>query len=336
MRFLIGSYTRLGGPGVGLCELSEGKIRLIASDPLPNATYAIFNADRRRAFAVCSDALHGAQGGSVAAYRVEEDGLTLLARENTLGAGPCHLCLDPGEAYLYVANYFTGSVSMFPVTKTGIGPICQHVEHQGAGAHPVRQAGPHAHQVTFIPGTRLLCCVDLGLDAVIVYAQDPLTGRLTTHDRLNVAPGLGPRHLAYGRDGLAYLAHEIGNRVSVLQRTSVSWETLQTLPTLPEDYAGENTVAAIRLSGNGRQLLVSNRGHDSIAFYAVGSEGLLTLRAIHKTGGGLPRDFALVDDHTMLIGHQAGRLHLANWEETDGIRTLDALDCPATVCVCLA
>ncbi|HML48692.1 MAG TPA: beta-propeller fold lactonase family protein, partial [Clostridia bacterium] len=265
-----------------------------------------------------------------------DDALRLLSRENTLGQGPCHLCLDPDEAYLIVANYFSGGISVFPVTENGLGPIVQHAQHEGKSVHPTRQAGPHAHHVSFIPGTRLLCCVDLGLDAVLVYRQDPATGRLALNDRLDVAPGLGPRHLAYGKAPYAYLAHEIGSQVSVLLRRADCWETLQTLPTLPPDFEGESTVAAVRLSEDGRLLLVSNRGHDSIAFYDIGSDGLLTLRGIHATGGGIPRDFALLPGGRMLIGHQAGQVHLAAWDADSGIQTLDILDVAGAVCVCPA
>lgn len=334
MRFLLGSYTRLGGPGVGLCALEAERLRLITTDPLPNATYVILSGDKRRAYAVCSDALQGVPGGSVAAYALEGDTLRMLSRENALGKGPCHLCLDPDEAYLIAANYVSGSVSVFPVTGEGVGPILQHIQHEGKSVHPTRQEGPHAHHVSFIPGTRLLCCVDLGLDAVLVYRQDPATGRLTLHDRLDVAPGLGPRHLAYGKAPFAYLAHEIGNQVSVLLRREDRWETLQTLPTLPPDFEGENTVAAIRLSGDGRLLMASNRGHDSLALYDVGPDGLLTLRRIHATGGANPRDFALLPGGRMLLAHQDGRPHLAAWDADKGIQTLDTLDVAGAVCVC--
>ena len=81
-------------------------------------------------------------------------------------------------------------------------------------------------------------------------------------------------------------------------------------------------------------MLISNRGHDSIAVYRIGGDGLLTLESILKTGDDFPRDFALVDDDTLLIGHQNGQLTLARRTET-ALETIGALDVKGCVCVAL-
>ena len=53
-----------------------------------------------------------------------------------------------------------------------------------------------------------------------------------------------------------------------------------------------NTCAAVHLSEDGRYLCASNRGHDSIAVYAVDAgTGLLTLAGRTGTKGKTPRDF---------------------------------------------
>ena len=200
--------------------------------------------------------------------------------------------------------------------------------------HPERQTGPHAHQVSFIPGTRLLCVVDLGLDALMVYQPDEKTGELTLYSRSQVPGGLGPRHLIYAKNGLTYLASEVASQAAVLRWNGNEFQVLQVLPTLPEDFTGKNTASAIRLTSDETQLLISNRGHDSIAVYRIGGEGLLTLESILKTGDDFPRDFALVDDDTLLIGHQNGQLTLARRTET-ALETIGALDVKGCVCVAL-
>ena len=51
--------------------------------------------------------------------------------------------------------------------------------------------------------------------------------------------------------------------------------------------------------------MASNRGHDSIAFYAVGEDGKLTLRNIAKLTGKFPRDFELMPgEKFMVVGHK--------------------------------
>lgn len=335
MDFFVGTYTRMGGPGIAACSLAAGKLSLNYAVELPNPTYVILNAQQDRLYSVSSESASGGPGGSAAVYAVGSNGLQLLSRHDTVGTGPCHLCLSADERFLYTANYQSGTVSVFPVAGDGaIGEQIQFIQHEGKGPHAERQAGPHAHHVTFIPGTSLLCVIDLGLDAVMVYEQNAKTGLLTLHDRLDVVPGLGPRHLAYGAEGVAFLLHELGNQVSVIVRDGAQWITRQTLPMLPAGYAKPSTAAAVRLSADGKRLFASNRGHDSIAVYDVAQDSSLALAGIYPTGGGGPRDFVLLDDRTLLIAHQDGDVRLADFDPAKGLQTLDILSMPGAVCVC--
>lgn len=335
MDFFAGTYTRMGGPGIAACSLEAGKLELKVTELLPNPTYLILNAKQDRLYSTSSDSASGAPGGSAAAFAIEAGALRLLSRHDTAGEGPCHLCLSADERFLYIANYYSGSLAVFPVGENGaIDERIQLIQHEGKGVHPTRQTGPHAHQVTFIPGTSLLCAVDLGLDAVMVYEQNPGTGLLTLHDRLDVEPGLGPRHLAYGQGGVAFLLYELGNKVSVIAREGARWTVRQTLPMLPEGYDLPSTAAAVRLSADGNRLFASNRGHDSLAVYEVAPDNALTLTGIYPTGGGSPRDFVLLDDRTLLIAHQGGDVRLAHFDPAKGIETLDILSIPGAVCVC--
>ncbi|MDR3050547.1 MAG: lactonase family protein [Oscillospiraceae bacterium] len=331
MVFYIGTYTHLGGPGIAVCERDGDALRLIRTAELENPSYLILNAAKNRLYAVSE--VGG--GGAVAAYAVDGDALTSLGQQPATGAELCHLCLDEAKGFLYTAAYGTGVIEVFPVTPEGLGPAAPAARHRGRpGPHPSRQDGPHAHQVTRLPGTPWLCCVDLGLDQVRVCAADPRTGALEVISQLDAPPGYGPRHLAFGAPGRAYLAHELANRVSALRYNAAGrLHIAQTVSTLPEDFGGENTVAAIRVSPDGGTLWVSNRGHDSLAAYAIGENGL-TLRGIYHTGDKNPRDFALIDAQTLLVAHQEGALGLYRFEG-DALVRRAWLDIRGAVCVCL-
>jgi 6-phosphogluconolactonase len=68
---------------------------------------------------------------------------------------------------------------------------------------------------------------------------------------------------------------------------------LQTLTSLPEDHEGRNSTSQIHMTSNGRFLYTSNRGHDSIASYAIDEEsGLLTATG-WKSVGKRPRAFGI-------------------------------------------
>jgi 6-phosphogluconolactonase len=68
---------------------------------------------------------------------------------------------------------------------------------------------------------------------------------------------------------------------------------LQVIGTLPQGYAGRNTTAEIAVTPDARFLYVSNRGHDSIARFAIADDGRLRLLGTTPTGGKRPRFFAL-------------------------------------------
>lgn len=333
IKFYLGSYTRLGGPGIGVCQWNGGKLDLLSSTLIANPTYVILNQRKTRLYSVCSDPVTGT-GGSAAAFQIQENALKPLSRQDTVGMGPCHLCLSPDERFLYTANYAAGSLSVFPLDSNGgLGTLLQHIQHEGGSVHPSRQTGPHAHQVSFLPGTSFLCCVDLGMDALVTYKQDPESGLLQLHDRYDTAPGYGPRHVAYGDNGIAYLVHELASKIEVLQRKDSRWHSLQILSMLPKGWQGESTAAAVRLDREARRLFASNRGHNSIAIFDVAEDGTLSLRSIAPTGDDYPRDFNLVQGG-LLIAHQKGGLRMMELDHQDMLVCKAELEVHGAVCVC--
>jgi 6-phosphogluconolactonase len=69
---------------------------------------------------------------------------------------------------------------------------------------------------------------------------------------------------------------------------------LQTVTTVPKDFSGRNDTAEIAVHPNGKFLYASNRGHESIAVFAIhATKGTLTLVSNVPTGGKEPRHFAI-------------------------------------------
>ena len=339
MRFFVGCYTRLGGPGVGLCELEGDSLRLIeTASGLLNPTYVILSGDRKTLYATGSSGQEEATEGCVAAFDLSDGHLRLASLQPTGGRAACHLTLSPDERFLYVANYASGSLAAFPVRGTQIGPRVQLIAHEGAGPVAGRQDSAHTHCVAFDPeDERLLYAVDLGMDAVMIYRQDADSGLLTARERLDMPAGMGPRHLLF-HENMMYVAHELGSAVSAFQRTASGWRLTQTLSTLPDGWQGVSYAAAIRLMGG--LLFVSNRGHDSLAVFRVRLGGSLSLEGVYPTMGLFPRDFSLLADGRVLVAHQnSGDVRLMSFMQTaPGLRCLvqqgDPLPYPGAVCVC--
>ena len=115
-----------------------------------------------------------------------------------------------------------------------------------------------------------------------VYRVDPVKRTAAPADPPFVtmnAGGSGPRRLQLHPNGkFLYVNHETDSKVSVFEVNGASLKQIQTLSTLPADHKGNNTTAEIQIDQTGKWLYVTNRGHDSIAHYAVDSaKGTLTL-----------------------------------------------------------
>jgi 6-phosphogluconolactonase len=245
---------------------------------------------------------NGGTSGAVSAFAIDAKtgALKFLNQVPTRGAGPCHVSLDKEGAFVLVANYDSGSIASFPVHDDGsLGTTSGFVQHSGSGPNKERQEGPHAHWIGTSPDNRFALAVDLGLDQVIVYGFDSIKGVFTPmlSGFAKVKPGAGPRHLAFHPNGkFAYVLSEMESSVTVFsyQPKTGGLTSLQTIFTLPKDYSGPKEAAEIAVHSSGKSLYTSNRGHDSIAVFAI-DEKKGTLKSLGQvlTGGKTPRHFAI-------------------------------------------
>ncbi len=250
------------------------------------------------------------RNGSVSAFAIDPvtGQLKLLNQQASAGDGPCHLTLDNQGKCLIVANYNNGSLASFPVSDNGaLSQSASFFQHRGAGAIPHRQDGPHAHCVIVSPDNRFVLAADLGLDKVLFYHLDAATALMTANDppSVTVAPGSGPRHLAFHPSGkFVYLINEMGSTVITFayDAQAGTLRELQTVSTLPKDFKGKNDTAELQVHPSGKFLYGSNRGHDSIAVFAIDPKaGTLTPIEHVSTQGKTPRHFAIDPTGAYLI-----------------------------------
>lgn len=235
--------------------------------------------------------------GEVVSYRLDGTKPYVTGKLPTGGISPCHVSLDPSCEYLFAANYATGSLAVFRLGRDGsLLEKTDFRQFEGHGTNPKRQEGPHLH-FALCTGDTVYAC-DLGQDVVWVYDFDRASGKLIETDRnIHTSPGDGPRHLAVhaAHPGLLYLITEMASVVYVLKETQSGYETVQKISSIPADYDGpENTAAAIRFTEDGTRLLVSNRGHNSIAVFPVTDDGTLLPPTFGPSGGDGPRDFNIL------------------------------------------
>jgi len=309
LTLFVGTYTDLGAEGVYTCRMNAatGAVECVDVQPgIANPTFLAVDPSGEHLYAV-SEATSG--DGVINAYAIERRGsLTLLNSERTGGAGPCHVQVDRTDSYAVVANYFGGSVSLLPIRANGsLGARTDFIQHHGSSIGPQRQQQAHAHCVVIDRANTLVYACDLGMDAIVVYRIDHATGRLIEQPDLTVRaePGDGPRHFTFHPSAAhAYAVNELSSTVSAYDYDARSGALTfrQRISTLPTTWAGDNTCADIHVSRDGRFVYASNRGHHSIAVFAVESgAGRLTPLGQTPTRGETPRNFLITPDGRFLL-----------------------------------
>ena len=236
--------------------------------------------------------------GSVAAFSISMDHhLTLLGEVSSGGKGTCHLAVSPDGRTVAVANYGDGRIATVRLDENGL-PVktVSVISNTGKGPNVSRQNCPHAHGVYFNKAATRLFVPDLGLDRVLVYQFDAATSLLgAALPSLTMAPGAGPRHMAFTVDErVAYVINELNNTLSVAAYDNGGFEKSASISTLPDGYTGANTTAEVEVSPDQRFVYASNRGHDSIAVFRRDEKsGSLTFVRRAPCGGKTPRHFKI-------------------------------------------
>jgi 6-phosphogluconolactonase len=240
----------------------------------------------------------GRRSGSVCAYRIDAATgmLEFLNYEASEGQGPCYLSVDAEGRNVVVCHYRSGSSVVLPLAEDGSLESASSVQqHSGGSVHPRRQTSAHPHAIVFDPAGVRVLVPDLGLDQVLIYGFDPASGSLTPNDPpfAAVEAGGGPRHLAFHPSArFVYVNLELSSKVTAFSYQSASgvMSEIQTLTTLPSGFEGKNANAGICVTPDGRFLYVSNRGHNSIAVYAIDAKtGMLTSLESESTRGDVPQ-----------------------------------------------
>jgi 6-phosphogluconolactonase len=314
----VGTYTAGNAPdrsrGIYLMELDTrsgelGPPRAVAASPDPS--FLAIHPNREFLYAVNeSGEILGQQKGGVSAFAIDQSTgtLTLLNQQLSAGAGPCHLVVDRQGQNVLVANYGSGSGGCLPIERDGrLRPASSTFQHRGQVADPRRQGGPHAHSINLDAANRYAFVADLGLDQILVYAYNPASGSLTPHRPpfAKVAPRSGPRHFAFHPDGrFAYVINEISRTVTAFayDADNGALTEIQTISTVPADAPSRGSTAEVQVHPSGKFLYGSNRGHDSIAIFAIDqTTGKLTSVGYQPTQGRTPRNFAIDPTGTFLL-----------------------------------
>jgi 6-phosphogluconolactonase len=326
-RFHIGTYEKGGGKGLYAVRVDGDQLHVESVfGRARNASFGTYSERHELLYLVDEDS-----AGSVGAFRYLPAGWQVIDRVPSGGAAPCYLSLDPSEETIAVANYDSGSVSIIALDPDS-GRFAGHPKvrvHQGNGPNQERQAAPHAHCVLFSGDGDRLFAVDLGADRI--FSAELHDGMPGPYSPAFVAPpGSGPRHLLLHPDRRrAYLMSELASELTVLKLEDGGFSRCTSRSSLPAGFEGSSLGGHIALNRAGDRLYASNRGHDSIAVFAIEGEDLRPLQHIAARGVS-PRHFLLAEEEAALVcaSEKSGTVSLFS---IDGDGTLTAAGAPLDI-----
>lgn len=215
---------------------------------------------------------------------------------------------DRSGKWLLSASYMAGKIVVHKLNDDGTiqTPAVQAVETVKT-----------AHCTVTDPGNRFVFVPHVGPNAIYQFRFDASSGKLSDAGK---APGgkdkAGPRHLAFHpKRSMAFSSDESGSSITAYSFDSkTGLKPVQTLSTLPDDFKGKNTTAEVKVHPNGKFVWVSNRGHDSLAGFAIdaktGNLSPLGQTPTEKT----PRSFEIDPDGRFVFGAGEGSGKLAVYQ----------------------
>jgi 6-phosphogluconolactonase len=342
-RLFAGKYTKEGEKGLYLFDLNskDGTFKLLTeADAGTNPSYFCISEKSGMIYAINEiSRVDGLRAGSVTAlsYDSKSGAIEKVASMAVPNGGPCYISLSHNEDYLFMANYSGGSVAVIRLDEKGLpSAITDTIFFEGDEGKRSR-----AHMIAPGPSGKRVYLTDLGLDRVVIYDFDPVSGRLNQipDGIVNFPEGAGPRHFAINStETKMYVINELNSTMSVFDMNSDGGlKLLQTISTLREGYSEKSYCADVHIGRSGEFLYGSNRGENTIVTFRIAGDGTLSVVGHTTCGGDWPRNFVIdPSGENLLVGNQrSGNISLFRIDKKTGMPLEPAKDFAIETPACL-
>jgi len=346
----VGTYNEKDEPGIFVFEFNRGTGALELVQELGGMiapSYLEIHPNKKSLYSVNRNSVIAEKKwGSVSSFQIDQNNgkLSHLNDQPAFGSEACHVNIDSKGRLVFVSNYSTGNLSVFPINADGsLDVISDSVQHSGKGTDPNRQGRPHVHQSVVSGDDHYLFVSDLGIDKVKVYSIDYSKNTLTAlpgSDGL-LDGGTGPRHFTiHQNQKFAYVINELSSTVTLfsLGDTDAKLTPIQTISTIPENYKDANYCADIHIDPSGKFLYGSNRGHNSLAIFSIDQDsGKLSVIDYQSIFGEWPRNF-LIDpkgEYVFVANQNSNNIVLFKIEPATGKLTKTDFEVSVPKPVCL-
>ena len=299
----VGTYTNGSSIGIHIfdMDLETGNMKERGVVPVHNASYLTKSQNGKYLYSIADE--------GVEVLKIEKNGdLTPINKVGIDGMRGCYLSTDSKGKFLFVGGYHDGKVTVVHTHKNGrLGSVMDGVFHKGLGSVAERNFRPHVSCVIPTPDGKYLCAVDNGVDQVKIYQVNEKTGKLKLFDILRCKLESGPRLMTFSRDGrFAYINCELTNMISVYSYDgsgkAPEFELIQEVESIMDKDEVSSASCALKLTPDGRYLLCSSAGENTVGIFEVDQEtGLLTKICILPISGGYPKDIDVFPDGKTLV-----------------------------------
>jgi 6-phosphogluconolactonase len=305
-------------------DAADGSLELQGTVALPGHGAGIGADPARRTLFVathdtaqiCSFRLDGASGAP-----------SLLNVLDTGLSDPAYMATDLAGKVLITPFYAAGCVATYPIDPAdgaargeAISHIDTHKHAHGVAIDPTNTHVfiPHAggswpHYPDGVSGGNCIHQFSLTEGGALVPNADAPTVSVTSHAG-DASEEVGPRHLLFRPDNrFVYSSNEQDNSVTMYtyDADAGSLTPQQTVSALPDDYTEGGAAARLQIHPSGRWALCANRGHQSLAVFAIDeSSGRLTFTGCTEVDA-TPRAFHF---------DPSGRFCYSAGEQTDTIK----------------
>ena len=300
------------------CDTETGAAKIVQSvDGCEGTTYFQISSDGKSLYSAIGEKVDNKVRGTLVKFDLEGNRIGKMTRLAELPCEtPCHVSLTPDETRVAFAAYVSATCGTVGIDGEDLTTFVFPDDDMGSNKNRQRKA--FAHQTFHLDpdgcGRGEMGVVDLGCDRVWFF--DPKTMKRRKDLYIKTDRGDGPRHAVFlprSQNKVLYLVNELDSSVSQYAFDGAKFTLLGKTSMLPDGFDkwepdGENLAtkaSAIKTTADGKIIMASNRGHDSIAFFEVGPLGKLKLRNIAKLTGKFPRDFELMPgEKFMVVGHK--------------------------------
>lgn len=338
----IGTYTKNESQGLYKFSfnLNTGKIESVnLAYKIENPTYLALDKERHILYSTCK--INDRAGVSSFKFWQEKDNLDLINHNLLETKQPCHISISSDKQLLISSNYHENKMIVYNTLDGIILNSNMIGMHTGSSLNPSRQEKPHIHCSIFTKDEKYILSIDLGIDKLMVYTIEDNTLIQQNDLSYSFPEGTGPRHITYSKvSPFYYVLSELTSEIFVFEYNSnskVIFENIQSLSSLPNNYTGKKSGAAIRIHKNNKFLYTSDRENNSLSlFYINDKDGRLVYINTVSCNGDSPRDFQIDPSGKFILcaNENSDTISIFSIDQSTGVLTfIESKKIPTPTCI---